>query len=115
MNDKKVLFIDMDGVLVNYQDYMKDHSSPKFEDMKPIKGSIDAFKELNKKFDVYIVSAPPLKYRNAHNSKVQWVRDHLGKEFEEKIILTRNKGLLIGDFLIDDNSKGHGQEKFRGK
>ena len=115
MNDKKVVFIDMDGVLVNYQDYMQEHSSPKFEDMKPIEGSIDAFKELNKKFDVYIVSAPPLKCDNAHNSKVQWVRDHLGKEFEEKVILTRNKGLLIGDFLIDDNSKGHGQEKFRGK
>ena len=76
MNDKKVVFIDMDGVLVNYEDYMKEHSSPKFEDMKPIEGSIDAFKELNKKFDVYIVSAPPLKY------------DLMGPAtFEAKIIL----------------------------
>ena len=109
---KKTVFIDMDGVLVNYQKHYKDFNDLNFENMEPIEGSIDAFHELNKNHEVYIVSAPPLKQDYAHNQKVAWVRKMLGDEFEKKIVFTRNKGLLRGDYLIDDNTNKHGIDKF---
>ena len=49
--NKKTVFIDMDGVLVNYEKYYKSFNDLNFEDMEPIEGSIDAFHELNKNHD----------------------------------------------------------------
>ena len=31
-----------------------------------------------------------------------WVEKHLGQEFVEQVILTRDKTLISGDILIDD-------------
>lgn len=37
---------------------------------------------------------PPTQYR--------WVDKHLGPQFVERIILTRDKTVVLGDLLIDD-------------
>jgi 5'-nucleotidase len=34
--------------------------------------------------------------------KYQWTEQHLGNEWAKKVILTRDKTLVKGDFLIDD-------------
>ncbi len=43
------------------------------------------------------------------------VENHLGFEFTHNLILTTNKGLLKGDYLIDDYVAGRGQENFEGE
>lgn len=37
---------------------------------------------------------PPTQYR--------WVEKHLGPQFVERIILTKDKTVVLGDLLIDD-------------
>ena len=39
-----------------------------------------------------------------------WVEKHLGHEFLEQIILTRDKTLITGDILIDDKPDILGKE-----
>ena len=33
---------------------------------------------------------------------MQWIKEHLGQEFAERTIITRDKTLVYGDILIDD-------------
>lgn len=39
-----------------------------------------------------------------------WVEKHLGHEFLEQVILTRDKTLIAGDILIDDKPDIVGKE-----
>ncbi len=39
---------------------------------------------------------------------------HFDYEFTKRLIISPNKGLLMGDFLIDDHIEGRGQEEFPG-
>lgn len=39
-----------------------------------------------------------------------WVEKHLGHEFLEQVILTRDKTLITGDILIDDKPDILGKE-----
>ena len=66
----KIIYIDMDNVLVDFQsgiDSLTDEQRQAYKDnfdeapgifskMLPIDGAIEAYKELNKHFDVYILS-----------------------------------------------------------
>ncbi|TKC53524.1 hypothetical protein EI555_014980 [Monodon monoceros] len=40
-----------------------------------------------------------------------WVEKHLGPQFVERIILTRDKTVVLGDLLIDDKDTIQGQEE----
>lgn len=44
-----------------------------------------------------------------------WIKEYLGFDMLEKLILSHNKGLNKGHYLIDDHISGKGQEKFEGK
>jgi len=44
-----------------------------------------------------------------------WVEDYLGIDIANKLILSTNKGLLKGNYLIDDWIIGQGQEYFEGE
>jgi 5'(3')-deoxyribonucleotidase len=43
-----------------------------------------------------------------------WVQQHLGDSAKKKLILCHNKGLVIGDFLIDDRI-ANGVADFKGE
>lgn len=72
---KKIIYLDMDGVLVNltsniekfFMDYPHlklryeknpDHIHGIFRDPQPIEGSIDAVFKLNEKYDLFIATLP---------------------------------------------------------
>ncbi|KAB0400742.1 hypothetical protein E2I00_008370, partial [Balaenoptera physalus] len=44
-------------------------------------------------------------------SQYRWVEKHLGPQFVERIILTRDKTVVLGDLLIDDKDTIQGQEE----
>ena len=70
---KKILYIDMDGVLVDFQtgiDKLTDQQKIDFRNrlylvpgifslMEPLPGAIEAYRMLSNKYDTYILSTPP--------------------------------------------------------
>ena len=59
--------------------------------MDPMPGAIDAINRLAYKFDVYILSTAPWDNPTAWSDKLNWVKQHLGKPFEKKLILSHHK------------------------
>lgn len=124
----EILYLDMDGVLVDFESGINkldilsynlysgrfDECPNIFSLMDPMPGAIEAFHKLSEKFDVYILSTPPWDNHTGWSDKLNWVKTHLGKKVEKKLILSHNKHLNIGKYLIDDRLK-NGADKFTGE
>lgn len=122
----KRVFVDMDGVLCNFarayaEELARDPSQPYpqaqfgfWMDLWPIGGAIDGFNALCKYYDVWILSKPSFDNINSFSEKAYWVKKYFGPDILRKLILSRNKSLLIGDYLIDDDTRA-GQPDFRGE
>ena len=122
-----IIYIDMDDVLCNFTRAFKDAlvSSKGIEfpqsqygfyaNLDPIINAIESVKYLSSKYEVYILTAPSFYNPLSYTEKRVWIEKHFDLEFTKKLIISHNKGLLKGDFLIDDRSSGHGQDEFGGK
>ena len=124
----KILYIDMDGVLVDFQSGIdqisgsdREKFKPDFDDvpgifskMMPVDGAIESFEKLSKHFDVYILSTAPWKNSSAWSDKLNWVKKYLGEYAHKRLILSHNKNLNKGDYLIDDRT-AHGVDRFAGE
>lgn len=123
---KKRVYIDMDGVLCNfdkasYQEKL-DNPAQKFPQSKwgfflkieEIEDAVESLRKLEEKYDVWILTRPSFKNVNSFTEKAQWVWDHIGFDILEKTIMCGDKSLLKGDYLIDDMD-GYGQSKFEGE
>lgn len=88
-----------------------------FENLEPIQGGVETIKELIESdvYDPYILTAPSIKNPLSYSEKRLWIEHYFGLEFCNKLIISPNKGLLKGDFLIDDYNEGKGQENFEGE
>uniref|UniRef100_A0A8C6IBK6 5',3'-nucleotidase, cytosolic n=1 Tax=Mus spicilegus TaxID=10103 RepID=A0A8C6IBK6_MUSSI len=84
-----------------------------FLNLEPIPGALDALREMNdmKDTEVFICTTPLLKYDHCVGEKYRWVEQNLGPEFVERIILTRDKTVVMGDLLIDDKDNIQGLEE----
>jgi 5'(3')-deoxyribonucleotidase len=79
--------------------------------LDPVPGAKSGVFQLVKMgFDVWILSQPFALLPESYMEKVQWVQLHF-PQLSNKIILTQDKGLNLGHYLIDDNKKKW-QEKF---
>jgi 5'(3')-deoxyribonucleotidase len=128
MEYKKILYVDMDGVLVDYESGLKTQSKEileeyrgkedeiphLFKDMLPLKGSIESFIKLSKVYNTYVLSTAPWKNTSAWSDKAAWVKRYLGEHVRKRLIITHRKDLNIGDFLIDDRTR-NGAGEFSGK
>ena len=127
---KKIIYIDMDNVLVDFKtgiSKLSKNTTEEFEGhlddvpgifnlMEPMKGAIEAFNELSQseKYDVYILSTAPWDNPTAWSDKLKWVKKYLGKNGYKRLILSHHKNLNAGDYLIDDRTK-NGADKFKGE
>jgi len=129
---KKNLFIDMDGVLVDFEsginklsekDKVKyfgqyDNAPGIFALMDPISGALDAINALKHKYNVHILSTSPWDNVGALSDKLSWIRryfgDSDGNPFYKKVIFSHEKNLIKGDILIDDRMK-NGADEFSGR
>ena len=113
---KKIVYVDMDNVLVDFAsvlagispDTLKayegqlDEVPGIFGSMPPLEGAVEAYHILCEHFDVYILSTAPWKNPTAWVDKRGWVQRYLGDNAHKRLILTHHKNLNMGDFLIDD-------------
>jgi len=125
---KKIVYVDMDNVLADFpsafpklpkstlDEYRdrEDEIPGIFSLMTPVPGAVDAFKELAKRFNVYVLSTSPWENQGAWSDKLLWVKKYLGDIARKRLILTHHKELHIGDYLIDDRVK-NGAADFRGE
>jgi 5'(3')-deoxyribonucleotidase len=125
---KKILYIDLNGVLVNFDSGLKniDKNILKKYDgdfdnipdilfrMKPMFGAVEAFRKLSKKFNTYILSTASWENSLFWSDSVEWVKKYLGELAYKRLIITHHKELNKGDYLIDDRMK-NGSEKFTGE
>ena len=116
---KKIIFIDMDGVIANFAKAAKeggwDYRPDKHVDygnLEVMPGAKDALIRLNHDFDIFIASTPPWDRPDMWGAKREWIAEHF-PYLKRKLILTHRKDLLIGDILIDD-SRWRGQPDFKG-
>lgn len=132
MTDKKILYIDMDGVVVDFESGINkiseenkikylgqyDNTPGIFKLMEPMPGAIDSINQLSEYYNLYILSTAPWDNPNAWCDKLKWIKKYFGKDknniLYKKLILTHHKDLQIGDILIDDRPN-NGADKFNGR
>ena len=126
--DMKILYIDMDNVLVDFKSGISKLSKNQlleyaerydevpniFSLMEPMPGAIEAFEMLSAKYDTYILSTAPWHNPSAWKDKIEWVQKHLNNNAYKRLILSHHKNLNYGDYLIDDRLK-NGADKFKGE
>lgn len=127
-NNKLILYVDMDDVMCDFTRavYLGKQIFPHIEyqqsrygfftNLEPIPGSLDMIKQIQEEgiYDVWFLTAPSINNLSCYSEKALWIQNHLGPNWLNKLIISPNKSLLIGDVLVDD-SLGMGQEDFMGK
>ena len=118
-NGLPILYLDMDEVLANFcghpslEFWDKTKRNPPemyeagfFESLQPLPGAISSVTRLinENEWDIHILTQPVAKSPVSYMEKANWICKHL-PDLRDKIILTQNKGLLIGNVLVDDSIK----------
>jgi 5'-nucleotidase len=126
--EKKIVYVDMDNVLVDFKsgiERIDKDTFKKFEDrldevpgifslMTPMEDAIESYVKLCDHFDTYILSTSPWENPTALNDKLDWVKKHLGNHAYKRLILSHHKHLNHGHYLIDDREK-NGADRFKGE
>ncbi len=87
--------------------------APAMRVAKPLPGAMEALKKLTEhpELDVYIVTyARTESWGKAHEAKLAWLWQHAPWFDRDKVMFVRNKELVRGDYLVEDNT--HTLEKW---
>jgi len=80
--------------------------------LSPIKGALEALSELLERGDqVYITTSPLLENPFCIQEKYDWVIKYLGKDWAKRMIVTKDKTIIPGDYLIDDKPEVEGNQQ----
>ena len=124
---KKIVYVDMDNVLVDFRAALalespetlekykgnEDHIPGLFGRMPPMPDAIESYLELTKIFDTYVLSTSPWENDSALPDKLRWVKKYLGEPAKKRVIFSHNKHLNRGHYLIDDRTE-NGAAEFEG-
>ena len=129
---KKIVYIDMDNVIVDFptgiakldektrQQYKGNYDEVEgiFGLMEPMPKAIEAVHQLAEKYDIYVLSTSPWHNPSAWIDKIKWIHRYFGEDknsvLYKRVILSHHKNLNQGDYLIDDRT-ANGAGKFKGE
>jgi 5'(3')-deoxyribonucleotidase len=83
-----------------------------FEDLPVMEDSQRVVRELTKKYEVYIATAA-MEFPNSFGPKYRWLRRHFSFLHPTHFVFCGDKGILDGDYLIDDQPRQ--LRRFRGE
>ncbi|MBI3956598.1 MAG: 5'-3'-deoxyribonucleotidase [Candidatus Kerfeldbacteria bacterium] len=79
-----------------------------YRSIPPVEEGLAALQELDRMgLRVFICTSPLITSEHCVPEKLAWIEFHLGRRWRERTVLTRDKTLVCGDFLIDDKPQ-HG-------
>lgn len=120
---KKIVYVDLDDTSADFYksagdplypgwvDERKMYDHDFFYKLEPIPGALRNIRGIMQLgFDVWILTQPLASSSKSYDEKVRWVNIWL-PELSDKIIMTQDKGLHLGAYLIDDND-AKWKEKF---
>ena len=117
---KKIIYIDMDGVISDFDKAAQEQGNGKrpdlyvdYRNLELMPHAKESLMKLNEDFDIYIASTPSWSRPEVWAHKREWIEEHF-PWLKRKLILTHHKNLLLGDMLIDD-SRWRGQPDFKGQ
>ena len=131
-NMKKIVYIDMDNVLVGFGsgiDRLSDEIKKEYENrlddvpgmfslMNPMPGAVEAVNKLAAHYDLYVLSTAPWKNPSAWSGKATWIQQYFGEGpdgiFYKRLIISHHKNLNRGEYLIDDR-ENNGAKDFSGE
>lgn len=119
----KVVFVDLDGVMADFDGAVTsgvENDPPEmfvagfFRNLKVMEGAKEAIEILmaNPNLEIYVGSKPTYKNTKCATEKFDWIQEHF-PALKKRMVLVCDKKLLRGDFLIDDDVKRWGH-KFKG-
>jgi 5'-nucleotidase len=74
-----------------------------YRELKPIDGAVEALHQIRAAgYETFICTAPYVTNETCASEKMAWVREHLGEEWLNRMVITSDKTLVRGDVLIDD-------------
>ncbi len=87
--------LEMYKVLYNYLNL--------FYILDPIPNALRSIKEMEKcGYTIFFCSHPTVENSTCASDKYEWLKKHFGLEYAKKLILTQDKTVIYGDYLIDD-------------
>lgn len=124
----QILYLDMDNVLVDFPSGIAQLSETTrksyegrldevpgiFSTMTPVKGAIHAVVKLAVLYNTYILSTAPWLNPSAWSDKLLWIQQYLPEVGYKRLILSHNKQLNQGHYLVDDRTK-NGADQFQGE
>lgn len=127
LKNRKIVYIDLDDVTFNFtkaftsvaEKEWTDGSEKKvpkgfFQELEPIDGAIEAITKLSQYYNVFFLSTPQWSNPDCWMEKRISVGNHFADLMFKKLILTHDKTLLKGHYLIDDRIQD-GISKFEGQ
>ncbi|GAA3972128.1 5' nucleotidase, NT5C type [Allohahella marinimesophila] len=128
LDQPKIVYLDMDHVLCDYdaayalsRECYPELQYPQsrrgyFSELQPMPGAVQAYHRLRQTdgLSVFILTAPSVRNPHCYSEKRLWIENHLGLEAAYRLIISPDKSLLKGDYLVDDKVRGRGQEHFGG-
>lgn len=75
-----------------------------YRDLELMPGAYDSIELLKTKFNVYFLSTAEWDNPTSFTDKRLWIEEKFGESARKKLILSHNKSLNIGDYLIDDRT-----------
>lgn len=114
---KEVIYVDMDGVVADFPKKWKSMFGDKldlyqipptpegfYRDLEIMPGAYESIQILSKYFDVYFLSTAEWGNLSSWVDKRVWIEEKFGKLGYKKLILSHNKSLNLGKYLIDDRA-----------
>jgi 5'-nucleotidase len=83
-----------------------------FRGMKPSENAQEIVKELNKKYEVFIVSSA-MEFPLSLGEKLEWLGLHFSFLTWKQFVFCGSKAVVYGDYMIDDLP--HNLERFNGE